>query len=99
LKVESATTGAWCLTGHLDLHSLTQWRAEVEDSIPADQNAQIDLAGLQIEGSAVLSLLVFMVRRAQLEGADVHFSNPSSQLLEMADMAELSALLKLGALK
>lgn len=75
------------------------WREQMELAIPAHQDARIDLADLQIDGSAILSLLVFLVRRAQLAGVDIRFENPSNQLLEMADMAELSALLKVATLK
>ena len=81
------------LSGHLDLNSLMAYKKEIEQTVPANEELVVDLGGLEIEGSAVMALLVFMLRRSKGAGGTLRFESASERLVAMASLAGLVDLL------
>ncbi len=85
------------LTGDLDLNNLMTFRHEIEDQVVASSNVTVDLADLTVHGSAILSLLVFLKRRAVTANGSVQITGCSDVVRQMARVAELEELLGLTA--
>lgn len=83
------------LSGDLSLANLMTYRLDIESKIPESANVTVDLSELTVHGSAVLSLLVFLRRRAAAGSGDVRFTGCSNVLRNMARVAELEDLLGL----
>ena len=81
------------LSGRLDLDSLMEYKKEIEQTVPAGEELVVDLGGLEIEGSAVMALLVFMLRRSKGAGGTLRFESASERLVAMASLAGLVDLL------
>jgi len=81
------------LSGHLDLDSLMAYKKEIEQTVPAEEELVVELGGLEIEGSAVIALLVFMLRRSKCAGGTLKFESASERLVAMASLAGLVDLL------
>ena len=81
------------LSGHLDLDSLMAYKKEIEQTVPAEEELVVELGGLEIEGSAVIALLVFMLRRSKSAGGTLKFESASERLVAMASLAGLVDLL------
>ena len=81
------------LSGHLGLDSLMAYKKEIEQTVPAGEELVVDLSGLEIEGSAVMALLVFMLRRSKGAGGTLKFESASQRLVAMASLAGLVDLL------
>jgi len=83
------------LSGELSLANLMEYRQEIENLLPGASSVTIDLSELAVHGSAVLSLLVFLRRRANASGGSVSFTGSSEVVRQMARVAELEDLLGL----
>lgn len=81
------------VSGHLGLESLMSYKKEIEQTVPASEDLVVDLSGLEIEGSAVMALLVFMLRRSKGAGGSLKFESASERLVAMASLAGLVDLL------
>lgn len=85
------------ISGLVALDTLLDYKREAEEQIPVDRHVLIDLADVQIRGSAILALLVLIVRRSRQQGHGVDFCSVGNELAEMAQLAGLTGLLDLQA--
>ena len=85
------------LTGDLDLNNLMAFRHEIEVQVTSSSNITVDLTDLTVHGSAILSLLVFLKRRAIADTGSVQIRGCSEVVRQMARVAELEELLGLTA--
>lgn len=83
------------LSGDVSLVNLMAYRHAIENQIPESAKLVVDLSELTVSGSAVLSLLVFLRRRASGANGEVRFTGCSDVLRNMARVAELEELLGL----
>ncbi|MBL6689074.1 MAG: STAS domain-containing protein [Pseudomonadales bacterium] len=83
------------LSGELSLANLMAYRREIENLLPRSGSVTVNLTELVVHGSAVLSLLVFLRRRAGATGGAVTFTGCSDVVRQMARVAELEELLGL----
>lgn len=91
----TAEENRFTLSGELDLTTLMAYRRELESMLPTDRDLEVDLSRLEIKGSAVLALMVFLVRHAHRAGTSLSFTGISENLRAMASLAGLSNLLGL----
>lgn len=87
--------GVLHLSGELSLSNLMEYRQELESLLPGSSSVTVDLTELVVHGSAVLSLLVFLRRRAGASGGSVRFQGCSDVIRQMARVAELEEMLGL----
>lgn len=84
------------LSGELDLTSLMVYRAELQSHLPITRDIVVDLSALTACGSAVLALLIYLVRQAGQGGCQVKFVGADKSIQEMALLADLESLLQLS---
>ena len=99
LEVKSDEGNVWRLIGELDLGSLMAWRELLDEVLPVSESVNLDFSELEIAGSAILALLVHLVRRSGPAGGSVQVTNPPEKLAEMAEMTDLTGLPGFPALK
>ena len=83
------------LSGRLDLTTLMGFRQELAARFPFDREITVNLEQLEIDGSAVLALLILMARQARKDGGSVTFTGVSDNLSAMAALSGLTELLGL----
>ena len=83
------------ISGDLSLVNLMEYRHQIEAQVPESAQVTVDLSGLNVRGSAALSLLVFLRRRAASANGSVSFTGCNDVLRGMARVAELEDLLGL----
>ena len=85
------------LAGDLDLKNLMAFRHDIESQVDSSSSITVDLTDLMVHGSAILSLLVFLKRRAIADNRSVQIRGCREVVRQMARVAELEALLGLTA--
>lgn len=90
--VNQTSEGHIELIGSLNLSTLMAFKDAVEEGLPNQPNIVIDLSKVEFEGSAILALLVLVVRRVKNNGGTVSFKGATRRLTEMAQLAGLSEL-------
>ncbi len=83
------------LKGTVNLATVMSLHELVDLKLPADQQVTLDVSGLEVEGSAVLGLLVHVMRRAAAGGGEVVIENPSQKLRKIAELADVQGILRL----
>ena len=96
-RVNQTSEGHIALTGSLNLSTLMEFKNAVEHDLPGQQDIVVDLSGIDFQGSAILALLIFVVRQVRNNGGTVAFEGGTRRLTEMARLAGLSELLGLEA--
>ena len=92
IRLESGSRAV--LSGCLNLDSLMAYRQSVEDELPVETDLTVDLSALDATDSAVLALLVFLVRRSRAAGSRLVFEGINERILAMADLAGIEELVK-----
>lgn len=93
----TAENGSLSLSGRLNLTTLMAYRRDLQDYLPFKEDQVVDLSNLEVEGSAVLALLVRMVRQARRSEVELKFIGASDRLKDMASLAGIAELLHLDA--
>lgn len=71
------------------------WKDEA-DKLPLEREIELDIGLLSFNGSAILSFLVFLLRRAAQLGGSLMFTNVPRRLVQMAELSELASILGLA---
>ncbi len=95
--VSCSDDGIYVLQGTVDFDSVLEFRAELDAQVNYQSAVVLDVAALEIDGSAVLSLLTHVARQTQKSGGSLEIANPSDQLKKIASLVGISAILSLDA--
>lgn len=91
--IERVGEGAFRVTGHLGFASATALYRQGLRMFEGSPRLAIDLAGAERVDSAGLALLVEWTRRARLAGQEIRFLHMPEQLLQIARVSGLEAVL------
>lgn len=83
------------LTGAVDLSTVMTLVNQIDGMVPAGKEIFLDVADLHVKGSAVLGLLVYLLRRTAISGGSVTIENPSEKLRKTAKLADVQGILGL----
>ncbi len=83
------------LSGKVSLTNIMAVRREFDARLPTACPVTVDLSELEVEGSAVLTLLVHIMRSMQQSGGSVRFENPGAGLRKIASLAGVLEILSL----
>jgi anti-anti-sigma factor len=89
------TPGCYQLKGTINLDTTMDFRRELESLVRFEENVALDLSVVEIEGSAILSLLVYAYRAASHAGGSVKILQPPEKLRKIARLAGITSLLSL----
>ncbi len=78
------------VTGQLNVTSVAACKASGEDLIEDASAVVIDLGGSEVEGSAVIALLIAWQRRAEKLSKPIKFVNAPPNLLKIAEVCGVS---------
>lgn len=93
----SNTDGDYRLGGRLDLDTVADYKSRGILALRGDKEfVRFDLAEAEINGSAVIALLVAIQREAERLNKKVEFVNCSETLLAIADACGVGEILKCG---
>ncbi len=93
-QITADSQGRFRVEGLIDLTSVEKLSAQGFALIEMGSDLVcFDLENVEIEGSAVLALLVSWSRRARGLGKEVQFGNPYSKLIAIAEAAGVRELL------
>ncbi|HFD81441.1 MAG TPA: anti-sigma factor antagonist [Gammaproteobacteria bacterium] len=95
-RVEQGDNGRVLVGGELSFSSVPRFWRDLCASFPDGERVDIDLSRVQRADSAGLALLVECLRQAQAAGREVRFFNIPPQMLEMARVSGLDAVLPLA---
>ncbi len=94
-QIKSLGEGRMQLSGVLDLESVPELLSAIE-ALSYDASAvAVDLRGVERSDSAGVALLVDWMRKARLAQRDIRFLNMPSQMLNIARVSGLDAILPL----
>ena len=85
--------GSLRISGSVNLSTVPGLRDEVIEELDPSADYIMDLGSLEFEGSAVLLLLVFLVRHLRNGGGSVDFRQVPERLARMIDLAGIEWLL------
>ena len=94
-SVVETAPGCYQLQGTINLDTTMAFRREVESLVRFEENVQFDLSVVEIEGSAILALLVYAYRTANHAGGSVSILQPPEKLRKIARLAGITSLLSL----
>jgi len=86
------------ITGLVNIESVVDYRAKMMAEIVGKTRVAFDLETLELDGSAVIALLVDVLRVAKKTGVDVEFQRCSPQLMKIAAVNGVDNILPLHPL-
>jgi phospholipid transport system transporter-binding protein len=89
--------GRWSLTGELNFTSVPGLLDELQGIARTGQTVELDLQAVTRVDSAGLALLIEFLRSAGRAGNSVQFVNVPEQLLSIAQVSGLDAILSLSS--
>ncbi len=92
-KIQRRDTRTYCVLGAMTFDSVTDLWRQSEEMFSGETVFQIDLAQVTRTDSAGLALLVQWMREASRQGARVELLNLPTQMLALADAANLEEVL------
>ena len=92
-KIQRRDTRTFCVLGPMTFDSVTDLWRQSEEMFSGETVFQIDLAQVTRTDSAGLALLVQWMREASRQGARVELLNLPTQMLALADAANLEEAL------
>ena len=97
LSAELKANGQLVLSGQLSLYSLAQAARDLDAQLArfAAPVLTVDLAQMEVSGSAILALLLHLRRAAAAKGARLALKNPPPQLARIAAPAGVQSALPL----
>lgn len=97
LSAELKAGGQLAIEGQLSLYTLAQAAREVDALLArfAAPVLTVDLAKMEVSGSAILALLLHLRRAAAAKGARLALKNPPPQLAKIAAPAGVQSALPL----
>ena len=101
ITVTETQNNHFLLSGKLSLDNLMAAREAFDDrrmssrepSEGKETEVRVDLSQLEVEGFAVLALLVHIQRAVQASGGSVSFNHPSTGLVQLATIGRLVDIL------
>lgn len=96
LEVRNISDGAILLSGKVELEAMAALRRELEGRIVARSNSElvINLQSLKTFNSALLSLILCLIRRARAVHCELSFDDVPAGLFDMARVGGIEALLR-----
>ena len=85
------------LTGMIDVDSVAKYRESLTELISAWEPRQLrlELGKIEVRGSAVIALLIWLAREARKLQIDVFFEHSSEELLAIASACGVDKILAL----
>lgn len=96
-RLEPAADGALRLVGCLGFDTVTAIYREANNHLSGNGRLIVDLAAVERADSAGLALLVEWTRQAAAAGRELRFRNMPEQMLRIARVSGLEAVLPLAA--
>lgn len=95
LEVRNPQDGLITISGEIDVSNITGLRKELEGCIQARKSSglKIDLSNIETFNSAVVSLLLCLVRKAKRVSCELSFTELPDGLLAMAQVGGLESML------
>lgn len=93
-QIQVISPEQWQLSGNLNLQTVSMLLKEITLFCQKTFPQTIDLAQVSRADSAGLALLVEIVRLAHQHNQTIHFVNPPSQLLQIAQAVGLTDILE-----
>lgn len=94
-QLEHLGTGRFRLNGRLDVDSAIELVDHVSELMDGSHDCRIDLSGIEHSGSAGLALLIEWMKVARERDIVLHYVNMPSQMLAIARVSGLDAVLPL----
>ena len=94
-SVVEISPGRFQLRGTFNLDTTMEFRQQIDAIVRFEEDVQFDLSALDVEGSAILALLVHACRAASQAGGSVRIREPPEKLRKIARLAGISSLLSL----
>ena len=94
----NAQTDCVTLTGLINIASVVDYRDRMMTEIVGKTRVVFDLEALQLDGSAVIALLVDVFRAARKTGVDIEYRCCSPQLMKIAEVNGVDSILPLHPL-
>ncbi len=95
LRVDPRGEGAYALSGELSFETVPDAWRDTQNLFAAREVLRFDLAGISRADSAGIALLIEWLRLARQRGARVSFEHVPAQILAIARVTGLEALLPL----
>jgi len=98
--IQVQAQGCIKLSGVVDVDTVAGYREELQEMIGsnASHKLEIDLGELEIHGTAVIALLISVVRESRKIPKEVFFKNSPENLLAVARACGVAGILKLDSL-
>ncbi len=98
--IQELSQGCIKLSGVVDVETVVGYREELLELIRSDAShkLEIDLGGLEIHGTAVIALLISVVRESRKIQKEVLFKNCPENLLAVARACGVAGILMLSSL-
>lgn len=91
--VKPSDPPCWKLKGEFTIYTAAQAKAELEDHLAPEGQAQLDLAGLTELDTAGVQLLVWLKRRAEAAGGNLALLHHSPEVVGVMDLLRIAGLL------
>lgn len=91
-------TDCVAITGLVNIESVVEYRDRMLAEIAGKTRVAFDLETLELDGSAVIALLVDVLRAARKTGVDVEYQRCSPQLMRIAAVNGVDNILPLHPL-